>query len=42
MERGDDVAMRGDIQWREAGRQFLRTVAVRFGRYALPWPGVPP
>ena len=40
--KGNDVAMRSDIEKDRAGRQFLRTVAMCFKRGALPWPGVPP
>jgi hypothetical protein len=36
------MAMRSDIEKDRAGRQFLRTVAARPQRWALPWPGVPP
>ena len=40
--KGNDVAMRSDIEKDRVGRQFLRTVAMCFKRGALRWPGVPP
>lgn len=42
MQKGKNVRNRIGIVKNPAGRQFLRTVAVRSRRWRLPWPGVPP
>ena len=42
IQKGKDMAMRSDIEKDRAGRQFLRTVAVRLLWLLIPWPGLPP
>ena len=34
--------MQGEIQGSKWARRHLRNVAVSFGTWAFPWPGVPP
>ena len=42
IQKGNHVRIRYDIVKDHAGRQFLRTVAVRFEGWSGPWSGVPP